>query len=722
MKISNLKKIYFRSVEQFTPEGIKKSPLIDLKNKSEFHLILNKQNIQKWQLKEWLKNYKKEAQVSTGGIRGAQNILYYWDHRFPIHQLGVTLATIGKALVLQKRIKNRLIHKIAAGEVRYNTKEYVELISRVQAGLGIHTHLPFNRETIPVWMVSFLIFMLDYDGGEYVTSSHAISSKIATKDLNDLGSQFLPEDSLEFVREIEKMLQKAEKNNQSYTIKIAPYENQLISDDFNGYDLYTKYLRTVVARQSNLNIIKQAKANGFKVMFELVGGCMYKILFQIYQRLGILEVVDWRHKKEDPFFHGVGKIVRYNSETRKKEFFDLSCDACLLEVVETMGFEKALQNKKIGYTVLITDPDGDRLVIGQVESYNRICKLQELGINYIKINKKKIFAVYHPTYTFLPLMDFQMKMLKKAGLWNQHSRVMITTTASAYSWIEWAQHNGVKVVLTPVGFKELAVVMRKIEKQLVENPGKQVVVKDIWGKKVNLGRQPRLFFAGEESGGMISGPEQLIKSKKQRMAIAMHEKSAGEASIGAIALAAKLFLEKKLFSEYLEEIFVKNNIKFRYYVRDDITYYNESEPDPVKLKKTKACGEVRRDKTDLFYLALALALREKRISIEQARSILSDILKDLDFSRLQDIIFVGDAVFFSFTDMFVEVRKSGTDAKMRGYACGVDKKQCEVYLEQLLHYDGRITKSYNKLIPLNFRKQAEQKGKKIYDEYLRQGL
>jgi len=59
-----------------------------------------------------------------------------------------------------------------------------------------------------------------------------------------------------------------------------------------------------------------------------------------------------------------------------------------------------------------------------------------------------------------------MKNLKRENLWDNHPRCLITTTASSLAWLEWTKANRIKVVLTPVGFKELAIVMRKIEKQI----------------------------------------------------------------------------------------------------------------------------------------------------------------------------------------------------------------------------------------------------------------
>lgn len=721
-EIKELKKEYFRLVEKFTSERIKKNPIFDLDNTREIKITITKDLVQEWQLDEWLVNYRKEAEISTGGIRGVQNILYPWDTRFPINQLGVVLATLGKAMVLREELKGKVINKIASGEVRYNTKSYTELISRTQAALGIHTHLPFNNETIPVWMVSFLIFMLDYDGGEYVTSSHAISSKTATKDLEDQGSQFFPEMSLKFIAKIEKIVKQAKEKPEGFTIKLAPKENDLITYDFNGYDIYVDYLKKSVAKDANLKLIKEAINDGFKLMYDIVGGCMYKTMAEILKRLKILKAFEWRNKKEDPFFHGIGKKWRENPKTHKKEFFDWSCDFCLMDVVRTANLEYDLKDKPIGYVVLITDPDGDRLVIGQIESADRIETVENLGANYIRIDEKKIFTVYHPTYSFFLIMDYYMKQLKEERIWEDHPRFIITTTPSSKCWSEWAERNGIKVVLTPVGMKEIANMMRKVEKQILNNPKKDVIVQDIFGDEINLGKDPRMVFGGEESGGMITGLEQFVESKNGRKAMAMREKSAGEASIIATALAAFLFMNKKLISEYLEEIFKENDIKSIYFIRDDIIYYNESEPNPIKLKQEKEAGEIKRDKLDTFYLAIVLALKDKKISISQAKEVLDEVIPNLDFSRLLNIKFTGDATFLQFDNkLFVQIRRSGTDAKMRGYAGGKNKKDCIFYLDKLLHYSGKRTNLYKKIIPKKYQGNIYSLVQKLYQEYLYKG-
>ena len=75
----------------------------------------------------------------------------------------------------------------------------------------------------------------------------------------------------------------------------------------------------------------------------------------------------------------------------------------------------------------------------------------------------------------------------------------IKTTASALSWDEWAGVNDIKVVNVPVGFKEIANIMKKVELQIRKNPEREVIVEDVFGEEINLGIQPRLIFGGEES-------------------------------------------------------------------------------------------------------------------------------------------------------------------------------------------------------------------------------
>ena len=704
----------FKSVYEKTPDYIKNLDLMDFSQKGEFIFRLKKEHLKPYDEKknpeglnlyEWFENYSKEAKVSTAGIRGPQNILFPQDTRFPINLVGIVLATLAKALVATEKHKGKEVVKIAGREVRYNSELFLDAIARVQAAQGIKTLVPVGRKSIPIWLASFLAFKLDLAGGEYITSSHGISVKNATKDLNSQGSQYLPEESLEFVQKIQEIFNLTEKNG-FYDIKISAENNPLIDENVlsqidDGVDLYLEYLKSGVAKDVNLKLIKNFKG---KLVVENVGGSAYRTLSKVLNKLEISDKFIWFNTEEDPFFHSIGK---YDTTPKgEKAFYDYSVDATVLAkhpdgnkffpVIETLNYGEKLKNMPVGTVVLITDPDHDRLTITQTESADSIEFLKENGIDFVELNRDTVLTIFTANQAFLMLMDFWAKQLKAEKLWNNHPRFIIKTTASALSWDEWAKKQGVSVVNVPVGFKEIANIMKKVEAQLKYNPKGEIVIDDVFGNSVNLGVNPRLLFGGEESGGMIMGTEDLILSLSGRAAIAMREKSATEAIIVASALVSKL--GKKSLSSYLKEIFDKNEIKGRYDTRVDIAYYNESEPDIEKLKASKIEGEGMRTKNDLFYLSMAIAVREKKITICDVKEILNDSFKSLIFDNLKSIKFVGDGTYFEFEDKFIEIRPSGTDAKTKAYGGGTNKDIIELYAGAMGNYNGIRTELHKKFI------------------------
>ena len=542
--LNELENELFKSVYDKTPDYVKNLDLIDISNKNEFIFKLRKEHLLPYDknknphglnLEEWFENYSKEAKVSTAGIRGPQNILYPQDTRFPINLVGIILATLAKALVAKEKYPDKDLVKFAGREVRYNSDIYLEAIARVQAANGIRTLLPEQRKSVPIWLASFLAFKLDLLGGEYITSSHGISVKNATKDLNSQGSQYLPEESMEFVNKIREIFDLTMKNGY-YDIKISANDNPLIDEKVlskinNGIDLYLEYLKSGVARKINLDLIRNMKN---KIVIENVGGCAYKTLSKVLDKLNVSDKFVWFNQDEDPFFHSIGK---YDCTPKgEKAFYDYSVDATVtlqklgdeksFPVIETMHYDTKLKDMPSGTVVLITDPDHDRLTIVQTLDYSDLDKVKESGTDYIDIGNKRILCIFTANQAFLMIMDFWAKQLKKQGLWDNHLRFIIKTTASALSWDEWALKHGVKVVNVPVGFKEIANIMKKVELKIKNKPNSDVILNDVFGNKINLGKNPRLLFGGEESGGMIMGCEDLIESLSGRKAVAMREKSA----------------------------------------------------------------------------------------------------------------------------------------------------------------------------------------------------
>ncbi len=723
----------FKNVFDKTPDYIKNLDLMNFDNENGFTFTLKKEHLyphsesnpEGLNLKDWFANYSKEAKVSTAGIRGPQNILFPQDTRFPINLVGIVLATLAKALVANEKYAGKQIVKLVGSEVRYNSALYLDAIARIQAAQGIKTLTPKERRTIPIWLASFLAFKLDLVGGEYITSSHGISVKTATKDLNSQGSQYLPEESLEFVNKIQEIFDKVEKDG-SYEIKIAPKNDALIDDSImaklnDGVDLYVDYLKSGVAQ--NLDGIKKMKS---KLFIESVGGCAYRTLSRVLEKLGIQDKFVWNNTKEDPFFHSIGK---YDTDPKgNKVFYDYSVDATVLAkrpngerffpVIESLHYDKVLADYPLGTIVLITDPDHDRLTVCQIEAAGNTPALDDYGISYIKLDDERVLTVYSANQAFLMLMNYRVKQLKAHNKFKNHPRFMIKTTASALSWDEWAKSHGIKVVNVPVGFKEIANIMKKVELQIKNNPDKEVVVDDVFGNSINLGVQPRLIFGGEESGGMIMGSEDLIESLAGRKAIAMREKSATEAIIVAASLAAKLEEDNKTLSEYLIEIFDENNIIAKFDVREDISYYNESEPDIEKLKQAKVEGEKQRTKNDLFYLSLAIAIREGKADLEAVKKVLNGAFAELNFDNLKSVKFVGDGTYLQFSDKYVEIRPSGTDAKTKAYAGGENLEMIEKFSRVLGNYSGDRTELHKELISDEFYKNSKEVALTHYLEFV----
>ncbi len=729
-----LEKELFKSVEEKTPERIKKLNLINLRNKNTFTFKLKREYLYKYDkesnpeglgLWKWLEQYEQEARISTAGIRGPQNILYPQDTRFPINLIGITLATIAKVLVIKEK-GYKSPTKLAGCEVRYNSQLYLEAIARIQTAYGIKTLVSVDKKPIPIWLVSFLIYKLGLLGGEYITSSHGISVKNATKDLNSQGGQYLPEESMEFVNKIKEIFEEAEKKGY-YEIKFAAANDNLIDEKEmtklnDGIDLYIKYLQTGVARKFNIDLIKEFKN---KIVIENVGGSAYRTLSRVLDKLEISSKFDWLNVEEDPFFHSIGK---YDKDSKGKCcFYDYSVDATVTSqnyrgekyfpVIESMNYDKKLSNYPLNTVILITDPDHDRITVTQIESADSIEFLEKAGIDYLRLSEERILTIFSANQAFLMLMNCRVEKLKSIGEWNDCPRFIIKTTASSIAWDEWAENNGVKVINVPVGFKEIASIMKKVEKKLKEKPLEEIILTDIFGEKVNLGVNPRLLFAGEESGGMIMGSKKLIHSEKGYEAIAMREKSATEAIIVISSLVSRLEKRNKTLSQNFVEVIEANKIKGKFDTRADISYYNESEPDIKKLNEEKKEGEKQRTKNDLFFLTLALGVDYNIISLEQVKQILNDAFVELDFSDLKEIKFVGDGTYFKFDDKFIEIRPSGTDAKTKAYAAGKDKKEIEKYAAIMGHFKGKRTDLYKELVRKEIYKSAKERAMKLYLEF-----
>jgi len=419
--------------------------------------------------------------------------------------------------------------------------------------------------------------------------------------------------------------------------------------------------------------------------------------------------------------------------------FDGSQDVSLLEVVINSGLPSAMIDKPVGYIESTTDPDGDRFVVMQVEKNDpaTIARLKRLNVAFLRLSDDKLLAVYVPNQDFFDIQGSLIDTLKARGEFRQDSPdfdeyneitfFAISTTVSTNLWRDLWNKNKVPTVLIPVGFKEISRMEQIVEEQVRINElrvklglrKKRVIVHDVFGNAVDLGFNPRLLFAGEESGGMVPGKKVLIKSKDgTRSFIAWREKSAVE--------AFALFLKKSA------EIFNKARETYGAGLSDDELYQNPQFLEAISLshqlggmieeqgsvntaelradatlvdlmalakmnkddaKAYQAQANARRDANDAFWVSLAFAYGDGVLNLEQVKRIIKDALKnDNDVmsiieqktaesaptirdqidrwfdEELIDVLFQGDGVYLKFKSGGYAVnRPSGTDPKIKGY-------------------------------------------------------
>ena len=115
----------------------------------------------------------------------------------------------------------------------------------------------------------------------------------------------------------------------------------------------------------------------------------------------------------DPLYHNIGKLDR-NPKTGETEFYDLGCDFSILDVVKSTDYATKLKSQPIGTIIEATDPDGDRLIVCEIEDASRAATLEHLGIDFLNLGDDRLLTIYTPNQAFLMLMDFYAKQLKTA--------------------------------------------------------------------------------------------------------------------------------------------------------------------------------------------------------------------------------------------------------------------------------------------------------------------
>lgn len=715
---------------------ISKDPPFDLDNEGAVSFTLTKEIAEKIGLREQIEVFAEEAKVSTAGVRENQNVLCPWDHRFRINEYMFALMAeaqtrlvkelqakrmaeirevdesvirerLGLTVDVVEEIFDRPLAEVielvrsvpvraVGGEVRSNTPRFTDLMSRIYAGHGLPVLLtedPKCQDTSNIYLWSYLVFALGLSGGDYFTSSHGAPQKQSDKILAPDGAQFLPPLYARIVEHLFDILDKVE-NGGGYTFHLAARNDKNLIRRLSYKRLarlYGDYLRTGPASAIALTKIKQAVHQGLRLSLDFFGGSGYKSLHAIFHELEIDGVFKggYLRTEEDSFFHNIGFRVAEKKDGSGLEVVHDSVDASVPMVVKSCGYDEILKDAPVGRMVFNVDPDADRFVVGQVLPIAEIAALDSLGIAHIKLGTDRCFAILSPNQFFLLLAENDRLVAIEDRTWKDTNPFDVHTYVSALAWDEWAAHHNVRVVRVPVGFKEIAAVLRQVEEQMVESVGGEVTVTAEAGQVVNLGARPKLHHAGEESGGKIGGPTRPIANVLGQQILAVREKSSGEACVSAVSLAARLYLEggaekpegmflHRLLASVFKDSGVENPMEYR----GDIVHYNEAIFDPAELAKAKSEGIAERVVFNDYFTKLATSLQDGTSDLAGVKKTLTERIPGLAdlWSDLESITVWSDGLQFWFVkgsrsgirDMCI--RPSGTDAKTKIYFDGTDKE------------------------------------------------
>lgn len=728
-----------RSLESWEAShgNIRQHPPFALDRAEASEFVFTPEVAQRIDLRKQIDEFAAEAKVSTAGVRENQNVLCCWDHRYRINQYIFALLAESLSRLVQELQPERLarlpqlsVETVAAqlgsdnvalieeiferplaeaiefarrqplrmvgGEVRSNTPAYIGLMSRIYAAHGLHTFVCSDRhfqDTSTIFMWSFLVYLLGMSGGDYFTSSHGAPQKQSDKILAPDGAQYLPPLYARIVDHLYAILGEIEAGG--YTVRLAPLDSPFLHYTLT-YErtsrLYANYLRQGPASAGGLQTIQQAIASGMRLKLDFFGGAGYRTIYPVLRELGIEKAFEGGliRSEEDPFFHNIGFRV---SKLRTGEGYEVvhdSVDASLPVVVQSAGYDQLLAQAPDGQLVFNVDPDSDRFVVGQVVPQTEKGELDRLGITSLPMGER-LFALYSPNQFFLLLAENDRVVAVQDGSWERYSNFDVHTYVSALAWDEWAEYHKIPVVRVPVGFKEIAAIIRQVE----AGDGQAVVIQNELGQKVQIGAHPKLHHAGEESGGKIGGPVRPISNLFGEKVLGMREKSSGEACVSAVSLAARLWLESRksgnaahyYLHQYLGQVFSENGISNPMETRGDIVHYNEAIFDPAELARAKKAGIEERVEFNRFFTDLAgsgLSVEEVGKKLAQAMPAMAE-----DWHRLERIDRWSDGLQFWFRPggkvRDLCLRPSGTDAKTKVYLDGTDKG----YLQRLFEENFR---------------------------------
>ncbi|MCX5886336.1 MAG: hypothetical protein NT096_10580 [Proteobacteria bacterium] len=618
--------------------------------------------IKTYSLEEWAKNFS----LMTAGYRDQLDPNDYGNPSVALNVVTYAILAEARARVLKIDHKgDKPIHLHVGGETRPHTQEFIQILSRVYASHGFQVHLRSRVKTTPIWYSSFGVFYNGFQGGDNVTASHSPFFKGGWKPLDANGKQLLQEEGL-IIKEVQNIV-----TSQS-TITLAPWHSSgLIYHDFDVDEAYAAYQKPLI--EKHFGEVLKANDKGFRCAISPLGGSMKGTSERIFNLLGISTgpngIVNYFYGEEDSRYHNIGQIgdENYGVDPTKKEIY------------KNVGAQKKLLDREADI-VFMWDPDGDRFNMVTVAP----ASIGEKAKEYLEVESfpehGKLIVYFSSNQIFLMLTALRLDSLMKSGDLENYNWFIAASVTSTKSLDEIAAAYSIPVARVNVGFKYPGTFAEWIETRT--DPQESCPINLIaLREKVYIGDKPRALIMCEESGGAILGNIHYIQNRSHdQNLIALREKDGMQISLLAMALAAKLYNEDSSIVQYYIDTIEKYQIKYRYFARKDVSLYDESLTGKER-NMAKEEGNEKKKKIMRFFAGLMSETPTKIKDVLNAGVPEGPQL----FPEPKRVCPIGDGSYLEFDDFTCIVRESGTDALIRYYIDGNDRKRNDRILQFLIN-------------------------------------
>lgn len=681
---------YKKNWDEFHASNPDIKPVFNLTNKASQVIKINREMALNYNLEGHLAEFDKKSDASTAGIRAFYDILHSENPSMMYNDLFLSLLIDAEAQFLpdvHKEIKNKIENikktygpiekfvadlekkmsasdiriveeiyqmplldligyletnmvKLVGGEVRAHTAKFVELESRILAARGVTVlAAPDYGNSIPIYMHSFLSFVLGATGATNYTPSHSPNYLFGRKVLAIGGGQLLP-DKYEIYRQtLREIIKKKIMMGDGYQVRISEADDSHILRTLTYERMTGLYSSILNTTEADVKTINAATAKGHRIVMNGLNGSTWKTLLPILKHLKIdKEVFELIYIEEDPFFD-IGFIVTKDKNSQGEEYYGidhLGTDVSMTKVAKTIPYDKLLATTPIGTLLYECDADSDRFCAKQVVEANEenYQMAKEYGVDHYELDEKRMLIALSPNKMFLLLDIADYERMKEHGVWDDYYSMYIVTYVSTRAWPEFADAvPNMKKVITRVGYKNLTEMQQEIEKWYFHQPEEKTFkFTDQVGNEVFLDRDKkiRVHCKSEESGGRVAGMDRDCFNLLGEKTLAMPEKSDPDSLLSELTTSSKIFLKDSTDSEYrllnrLAKAYGKYKLKSKIDARFDLMHGDQGAIALMPYKKQQEAlkyAAFLKSNFNNFFFSLGKAVKENKTDINRVIEIL----------------------------------------------------------------------------------------------------